>query len=280
VKNLDKKLFKSNNSDIDKYYKVHKMPHSHGDGHGHSHGHNHGGKADFWTKWNQVGEYVDALGTAYFFQGTVDNIKDLIEYMMGTYDPDNESNVYKISLSAASFASAMILAYGAAYCHGILNQQYQDPEPVPELSDVEPHEAPQSRAYRPLNSDEEKEDKAEVPPQALEAEVATDNLGEEEIEPSNPRVLSQKQKLLLAADGICHGAGKAGTFMGLAHSFLFFASPGVSNLPAVRVGLQAAGTFFGVGAAVAEVRTCKKSLLNHNQAQACAEAESRVMNRV
>jgi hypothetical protein len=257
--------------------------HSHGHNHGHSHGLNHGGRADFWTKWNQVGEYVDALGTAYFFQGTVDNVKDLIEYMMGTYDPDNESTVYKISLSAASFASAMILAYGAAYCHGILNQQYQDPEPALETSEVEPPEEKQSREYRQLNSDEEKEDKAEAPPQALEVEVAAaaaENLGEEEIEPRNPRVLTGKQKLLLGADGICHGAGKAGTFMGLAHSFLFFASPGVSNLPAVRVGLQAVGTFFGIGAAYAEVRTCRKSLLNHNQAQACAATEARVRMNV
>ncbi len=235
------------------------MPHSHDHGHSHGHSHAHGaGKKDFWTKWNQLGEYVDALGTAYFFEGTVDNIKDLIEFAMGNYDPENESNVYKYTLTGISFASAMVLAYGAAYCHGILNQQYQDPEQAAEEEQHE-REIPQDRAYQPLKGEE----KEEADPAALGAgEPAV----QPDVEPHNPPVLTSTQKMLLTADGICHGAGKAGTFMGLANSFLSFATPGISNSPGVRVTLQVVGTFFGVGAAVAEVRTCRKSLLNHNMA--------------
>jgi hypothetical protein len=277
-------LFKSNNSDFDKYGKVRKMPHSHGHG-----GHSHGGKKDIWTKWNQVGEYFDALGTAYFFIGTVDNIKDLIEFAMGTYDPENESDAYVYTLTAVSFALAMVLAYGAAYCHGILNQQYQDPEPGNEESEVENHEH-HEREYHQLNSEEKTEHSAAA---ALEPELPAEHhedlplTSEEKAEagpaaaagsdhpdeePSEPPVLTNMQKMLLTADGICHGASKAGSFMGLAHGSLFFAAPSISNSPGVRVGLQAVGTFFGVGAAVAEVRTCKKSLLNHNKEQARVEA--------
>jgi hypothetical protein len=103
-------LFKSNNSDFDKYGKVRKMPHSHGHG-----GHSHGGKKDIWTKWNQVGEYFDALGTAYFFIGTVDNIKDLIEFAMGTY----------------SHCREFCIGYGVGVWRGLLSWDFKSAIPRP-----------------------------------------------------------------------------------------------------------------------------------------------------
>jgi hypothetical protein len=251
------------------------------------HGHSHGGrpclsidgkkKPDGWTRWNQLGEFIEALGVANYLKNTVENSKDLLEWS-GVSVVSSDDNTYKYTLTALTIAIAMLLALGAAECHKVLNTQYQDDLEESEADEDEEehhhhHEEGEHKGhYHTLDAEEGEEQHS--PPRETLHYTAVPLIHDEEKEPPSPNSdkdepevhgLSLKQKYLLGADGICHGLGKAGSVMGIVDSFTEFVMPGANAGPIFRLVSQCSATLFGGVTAVAEVRTCRKALLNDNK---------------
>jgi hypothetical protein len=254
------------------------MPHSHnGQGHAHAHGHSHGpelsgdrGKADFWTRFNQVGEYIESSTDVLVYSiGLANIVNAVIEYSRGQDINQPTSDTYKYSVTVVSILLALTLSIGAAYCHGILNQQFQDPieEDCEEDHEEEHHhEQPPADNTIPLLDAEEKE-----PVDAeLDTAVAQKN---------RDYSLNRRQKFFILADALCHGVGRAGALMAVTDYVIAFNSGAVST-PTVKLITQCVSTLFGMGFSVAEVRTCKNSLLLHNKEQLKAEdAANTIANR-
>jgi hypothetical protein len=248
------------------------------------HGHSHGGrpclsvdgkkKPDIWTRWNQLGEFIEALGVANYFKNTVENTKDLLEWS-GVTVVSSDDNTYKYTLTAVTIAIAMLLALGAAETHQVLNTQYQDDEP--EETETDDHEIHHDHAHCDNNShyhalNIEDDEHTHTPRETLpdtavpllqDEEKENDNSLPSSNEPENSQ-LTLRQKCLLVADGICHGLGKAGAAMSIVDSFTQFIMPGANAGPIYRAISQCSATLFGGVTAKAEVRTCRKALLNDN----------------
>jgi hypothetical protein len=203
---------------------------------------------------------------AYYFKDTTDNITDVIGFAGGP-TVSTDDNTYKYIVIGASLGVAFLLAFGAAYCHGVLNQQFQDPDVDAEKENAA-EEKTETQPYHTLPEETH-------PTTTLQDSLLNDTLYDEESSESpvhenaaaeNPDnyALTGLQKALLAADGFCHGAGKAGAVMGIVDSLTTYLNPSF-NTPVVRIVTQCAATLFGASTAVADVNTCKKSLVKHNK---------------